>query len=118
MQKSVIQKGGNAVFAYRQSVDHIGGGSEQVGRSRARQLVVRAYGTAVLMNANKIDEFTSRKDLERLFKSNLTPQTKSLFSSRKRNVTLLSAGKFPFAESRYQLGCTVSARSVQLLTSP
>ena len=55
MQKSVILKGGNAVFAYRQSVDHIGGGSEQSGRSRARQLVVRAYGTAVLINANKLD---------------------------------------------------------------
>jgi hypothetical protein len=46
--KSVLKRGGNAVFTYRQSVDHEGGGETQ-DKIRVRILVVRAYGTAVLL---------------------------------------------------------------------
>ena len=42
----MIKKGGNAVYNYRQSVDHESGG-ENKDKTRVRILVVRAYGTAV-----------------------------------------------------------------------
>ncbi len=48
--KSVIKKGGNAVYKYRQSVDHESGG-ENKDKTRVRILVVRAYGTAVAITS-------------------------------------------------------------------
>lgn len=49
MANSIVKMGGNAVFTYRQSVDHISGGIELT-RSKPRHLVVRAYGTVVRLS--------------------------------------------------------------------
>lgn len=46
--RSVLKRGGNAVYCYRQSVDHEGGGEEK-DKNSVRILVVRAYGTAALI---------------------------------------------------------------------
>lgn len=49
IQKAVIKRGGNAVVTYRQSIDHESGG-ELSDKNGERVIVVRAYGTAVVVD--------------------------------------------------------------------
>jgi uncharacterized protein YbjQ (UPF0145 family) len=52
IQKAVIKRGGNAVVTYRQSIDHESGG-ELSDKNGERVIVVRAYGTAVIVDSKQ-----------------------------------------------------------------